>query len=174
MNHGLLVAMYIGVAVGIFVVCIILKFTKDDGKIKCKFDERQARIRGEAYKISFFTLLIYCFLYGMIAISVERQFIDSFAAMVLGCVIAIAINVVYCVLKDAYFALNERKNQLMVVFGVIGVMNIVLGIMSICEGTAIVDGVFTYRGTNLICGILFVVIWIVLFVKKIQDKRAAE
>lgn len=174
MSHGFLVALYIGVAVGILVVCLILKVTKSDGKMKCKFDERQARVRGEAYKISFITLMIYCFLYGMTVISVDKMFIDALSAMILGIVLAVSINVVYCVFKDAYFALNEKKNQLMVVFGVIGGLNILLGILSICEGTVVVDGVFTYRGCNMLCGMLFVVIWVALFVKKLQDKRAAE
>ena len=108
MNVSLMLAMLCGVACGLILVAIILKITKTkkDNGIKCKYDERQIIARGHGFKLGFFTLVIYDFIYGMLGIFSTKQLFDPLLAMTIGIMIAAAVHITYCIWKEAYFSLN--------------------------------------------------------------------
>lgn len=168
----------IGVALGIFIglifVAIFLKITKKDGKMKCKYDERQMLARGKGFKYGFFTLMLYDFIYGVLDIAIEKPFVDSLVAMTIGVVLSIAVYVVYCIWKDAYISLNENPGRVLFSFAMIAIANFLIGIGSLIHGDAIEDGVLNYRIVNLICAILFVVIFIAFLIKRMVSKAEAE
>lgn len=171
---GLVVGLITGIIVGLVLVAIILKYTKTNKSSKCEFDERQESTRGKGYKYSFFTLVVYNLVYGISDMIVDKPFIDPFAAAMLGICVAVAVHVVYCIWRDAYFALNENQVRLYIAFVLIGVLNLGIGIVNILSGRVIVDGILTYRVSNLMCGILFIVIFLALLVKRIYTNKEVE
>lgn len=174
MNRYMISGMLTGVFVGLLLVAILLKITKKDGKIKCEYDERQSSIRGKGFKISFFTLMIYDGVYGLIGIMVEKPLLDPLAAMMIGICLAAAIYAVYCIWNDAYFSLNENPKRLLLAFGIIAIVNIVFGGINIINGAVITDGMLNFRSTNMTCGILFIVIFVALFAKMLKNRSEAE
>ena len=39
-----------GILVGLLLMVVILKLTKTDGSLKCKYDERQQLVRGKGFQ----------------------------------------------------------------------------------------------------------------------------
>lgn len=158
-----------GVVVGLLLVVLLLKITKKDGKIKCKYDERQANIRGKGFQASFFTLIIYNAIYGLLGIMVEKPFMDTLTAVMIGICLSVAVYAVYCIWNDAYFSLNESPKRLLIAFGIIAALNLVIGCINLFNGNATTDGILNFRCINLFCGILFIVIFVALLAKAVRN-----
>jgi hypothetical protein len=174
MNKYMALGVLTGVIFGLVLVGLLLKFTKKDGSIKCKFDERQALIRGTGFKMSFFTLLVYDAVYGLIGIMIDKQFMDTCTAMIIGICLSVAVYAVYCIWNDAYFSLNENPKRLLVAFGFIAVFNFMIGIINIMNGEVSTNGMLNFRIANFICGILFIVIFIALAARKMKNRVEKE
>ena len=168
------VGILVGMLIGIIIVTFFMKFTKKDGDMKCKYDERQANVRGKGYKLSFFTLFIYNAIYGLLGIMIEKRYVDSLAAMMIGICLAVAVYVVYCIWNDAYFSLNENPRRVIIGFGLIALLNLLLGVMNLYDGMVITDGMLNYRSVNLICGVLFIIIFITLILKANNNKHRRQ
>lgn len=63
-------------AVSALLVLLLLKTTKNDGSIKCKYDERQELVRGRGFKYALFTI---------------------------GAIIGMMVYVIYAIWNEAYF-----------------------------------------------------------------------
>lgn len=174
MRGYLALGIYAGVVIGLLLIIVILKVSKNDGSMKCKYDERQAHVRGKGYKISFFTLVVYNLIYGSMGLVMDKLFLDSWTAMVIGICLAGAVYVVYCIWYDAYFSLNENRGRLLFIFGIIGISNLILGSIKIISGEAVTDGVLNFQSSNFICGLLFIIIFIAILAKKIKTKSEME
>ena len=171
MNTAALVGTFVGAFVGIVIVAIILKLTKTDKSNKCKYDERQQLVRGKGYQYGFFSMMAVCvisiFLHiGEVPLKIEESVI-YFVIILVG----VGVYASYCILKDSYFALNENKKTVLILFGAVGVMNLFTGIGKIMDGQMVENGVVGYDCINFLCGILFLVIFIMLLVKNALDKR---
>jgi len=176
MNVSLMLAMLCGVACGLILVAIILKITKTkkDNGIKCKYDERQIIARGHGFKLGFFTLVIYDFIYGMLGIFSTKQLFDPLLAMTIGIMIAAAVHITYCIWKEAYFSLNEEPKRVLIAFLLIALANILIGIVNISNGEIFTNGVLNFRIVNLLCGFFFFEIFIALGIKKLVNKKEKE
>ncbi|MDF2842947.1 MAG: hypothetical protein K0R00_1373 [Herbinix sp.] len=161
------------IVVTIFLIWIVIRATKYDKSIKDKYDERQALIRGKGYKISFFILTFYNVGYGFVFTKIDLP-IDTLTAMMVGILFAELVHVVYCIWKDAYFALNDNPSSVLLAFGFLGFINISLGAINIVSGMAFTDGVLNFRGVSFIIGWFFVAIFIALFAKWLKVKFEAK
>lgn len=171
MNKSILLGILCGLLIGGIVVIIILKLTKEDGSVKCKYDERQQLVRGRGFKYGFFVLLIYDFVYGIAGFAAERRYLDDGAAMILGICAGVLVYASYCIWNDGYFSLNENPRKVLIAFVFIGIFNLLLGIRQIKAGALIVKGMLTFRCVNLLCGAMFLVLFLVIFAKWICNKR---
>ena len=171
---GRMTGLALGLLVGLLLVVVILKVTKKDGKIKCKYDERQEVVRGRAFKYAFFTLMGCCIFYGVVNSMGERFYMDPLAGMVFNICVGVTVYASYCIWKESYFSLNENPKRVLIAFGVIGVFNTAMGISHICDGSIMENGMVSFRCVNLICGIMLFVIMGVIVAKKIALKREAE
>lgn len=174
MNMEYLLGLLIGLGVGGILLAIVLKITKKDGSIKCKYDERQQLVRGKGFKYAFFTLIIYNFLVTMLDSSMERQYVESGVLMITGVMIGAFVYAVYCIWNEGYFSLNENPKRVLIAFGVIALVNIGIGILSCIRGVVFVNGVLTINCMNLLCGILLLMIFFVVIVKWICRQREEE
>ena len=128
-------------------------------------------MRGKGFQYGFFAIMISnAVLLFMKAFEIPL-FSDLQVAMVLSIVIGVSVFASYCIWNDGYFALNENRKSLLVMFGFIGLLNLVIGIGNIFAGVVIENGAFTFRSTNLFCSMMFIVVFIMLLLKQIKDRK---
>lgn len=163
-NLGLLCGMLFGVVCGLVVVMLMFKYVKvkKDGS-NFEYDERQQVARGYGFKYGYVTSIIYNAVLCFIAMLGNPLPVDMSVLILAGILLSVLVYVVYCIWHDAYVSLNENANRLMVVFTIIGGVNLLIGIMHIVEGTMIEDGIITFRCINLLCGIMMLMVTGILF-----------
>lgn len=170
---GVIIGLLISIVFFGVLIFVFLKTTKTDGSMKCKYDERQQLVRGRGFKYAFFTMVIYNFILGFLAF-MEIQYGDMGTEMINGILAGCVVYVVYCVWNDGYFSMNENMPRILVVLGLIGLMNIILGILSILQGKIMENGILTIRSTNLSCGLMILVLFIVVAIKHVRSKNEGE
>ncbi len=171
MNAAKLTGVFVGAFIGIVLVFAILKLTKTDKSNKCKYDERQQQVRGKAYQYGFFSMMGMCALNMVLDAGEIKLPLNTITTQFLPIFVGVAVYVGYCIMKDSYFALNENRKAILITFFGVGAINIFSGMMQIKDSAQVVNGMTRYNCVNLLCGILFVVIFILLLIKGVMDKR---
>lgn len=174
MKKEYLLGVFCGVAVGLILVMLVLRWTKKDGASKCKFDERQELVRGRGFKYAFFTLIICTAVFGFADSLAEKLMIDSLTGICICIVISCVVHVCYCIWNEGYFALNENPKRVMVAFVLIALLNFAVFARSAMNGNIIKNGVLSESFVNLACGIMFLIIFAVLLLKYLKNRREAE
>lgn len=170
MSMYYLLGAFCGVAIGGLLAIVLLRFTKKRGnRGKCQYDERQEIVRGRGFKYGFFTIMICNIVIGLLmrgdALKTETWMLFLFAATLL----AILVHVCYCIWNDGYFALNEKPRRVMLVFGGIAFLN--FAVFGINMLRAKEQGEDSFIWVNLMCGLMFVVIGLILAVKQYGNRR---
>lgn len=160
---GYLVGMLVGVAVGLIVIALCFKYVRIRKGSNFEYDERQQLTRGTGFKYAYVTGIVYNAVLCLLTITGIPLPIEQSVLILIGILLSVLVYVIYCIQHDAYVSLNENANRLMIVFIVIGVINTFIGVMHLVHGTMFKDGVFTFRGINLLCGIFMLVVTVVLF-----------
>lgn len=168
---GLKVAFVIGLGVGLLVVAICVAASKNGDEVKNQFDERQELVRGKGFKYGFFMMMITNAVLLFLHVLEVPLFRNMEVAMTASIVMGVSVFASYCIWNDGYFALNENRKSLLIMFGFIGVLNLVIGIGNIIAGVVIENGAFTFRSTNLFCSLMFIVVFIMLLLKQIKDGK---
>lgn len=174
MSKEYLLGIFFGVAVGLILVVLLLRWTKKDGASKCKFDERQELVRGRGFKYAFFTLMICTAVYAFADSLAENRMIGSLTGVCICIVISCVVYACYCIWNEGYFALNENPKRVMVAFVLISLMNFAVFARSAMKGNLMENGVLSESFVNLFCGIMFLVIFAVLLLKYLKNRREAE
>lgn len=160
----LIVGCLAGILVGLVLTAFLLKFTKTDRRVR-EYDERQAAARGKGFKYGFFAFMTCDVVYGVVSVKFSRLPLDAVAAMGLIVIMSVMVHVSYCIWHDAYFALNENRPRLIVVFAAAGLLNLLLAVWSIRDGRMTEDGVLNLHSLNLFCAVMFIVIFAELLAK---------
>lgn len=167
---GVLCGILVGGIIGIFV----RKWTKKDGALKCKFDERQRFVRYKGFQYAFWTLAICNVIYALIDIWWEGKIIDTPMAMFLAIIVSIVLYACYCIWNEGYFALNENRKRVLIAFALIALLNFLVFARAARKDGLIENGVLAGHFINLICGLMFLIIFAVMLIKWTKDKREAE
>ena len=152
-------------------VILLAAFSKGKQLQSPRYDERQELERGRGFRYGFFTLLIsigcvLCFDWTGV-IPEHNQTVFYATCIFMG----LLVYASYCIWHESYFALNQKTNAVLVFFTLIGLFNIALGISSIVDGSLVQNGIFETRFLNLECGVLFLILMVVLLVKRARDKK---
>lgn len=161
------IAIFCGLIAGVLFTILFLALTKTDKNVKCKFDERQELVRGKGFQYGFFSMLICNLLFTCMELAEMPLFAEFEVLILISSIIGIGVCVVYCIWNEGYFALNENKKRLMILFAVISVMNFIVGGFWIFKDMVIRNGKLTYYSTNLFCGLLFIIIYLTMLLKRI-------
>ena len=124
MNIAYVLGVVCGLLVGGLLLFLILKLTKKDGNVKCKYDERQELARGKGYKIGFFTVISYSAVY-MILSETLHQYFEPGVLLFIGICLGVFAYAAYCIWNEAYIALNENPKRMTIAFLLIAVINLV-------------------------------------------------
>lgn len=162
------------ITIPLAIVILCLTVSKKTDSSKSEYDERQLIARGEAAKYSLLTLGIYNALWLMAQISEINIPVINETVIGIGLSLAVLVHVTYSIWKDAYFALNENRKVLMIVFAIIAGINILILISYIVHGTLINNGKLGIGGLTIATCVMFVWIFSMLVAKSIKDKKEAE
>jgi len=172
---GYLVGMLAGVAVGLIVVALCFKYVKIRKKgSNFEYDERQQLARGNGFKYAYVTGIVYNCVLCLLTVTGIPIPVEQGVLIMMGILLTVLVYAVYCIRHDAYVSLNENANRLMIVFIILGGINTFIGVMHVVHGTMFEDGIFTFHGINLLCGIFLLVVAVVLFAHTKLQAREEE
>lgn len=174
MSMEYLLGIVCGVAIGLILIMFLLKWTKKDGSSRCKFDERQQLVRGRGFKYAFFSLVICNAVYAAADTVMEDKLMDVPMGICSCVVISVGVYACYCIWNEGYFALNESPKRVLVAFILIALLNFAVFARSVIRNGIFENGVLSTGCMNLLCGVLFLVIFAVLLLKQMQNRREAE
>ena len=175
---GKSVSWYVGFAVGILVVVIVVAIIKGlarrRGETPGAYDERQQANRGvahqRAYMTLLFTLLINAVVCGVLDLQWAKPGVDSFVCIF----ISIAVFVVSCILRDAYFTVNQTPRRYLWIIGVVVACQIPATVMHAVEGSFVEEGLLTIDIMAPCVMVLFSVVLVTLLIKLRRDKQEDE
>lgn len=172
----------LGFLIGFFAVVIIFLIIAI--VLKCKnnnateYDERQLIARNAAYKYSFFTLVFYCILCGMLDIT-EIKWAEIVIQMFLGMFMSVTVFVVICIFKDAYFGIKKGKNNiytflyLSATITVVQLFSFIFNVF-IDKNPIITNGMLNSHLIPLLCAVAFLIMMIATVIKIIISKKERE
>ena len=138
------------------------------------FDERQELIRGKAYKTGFYSTLILITIAIIFDSTKLTPFLDSSLLYGITIIGGVLVFAVYCVWNEAYFGLNQKTSSVMVILAFIGVFNLFIGIMNVAKGNMFLGGKLSINFMNFVCAFSFIVLFITMLLKKIDNKVKDE
>lgn len=166
---GVFLVFFAAIVIGVF----IRKMSTTDGRTKCSFDERQELVRGKGFKYGFFILLVYNMVICVVAGAYPKvlSFVDAQLQMFIGVALSTVVFACYCIWNEGYFALNEHPKRLLIIFAFVAILNTIIGIINILDNSLFVDGVLTFSCSNIVCATMFYIIFAVLLIKTIRNRR---
>lgn len=150
---GLLLGLAVGITAGLAVLMVLFK----KNVLDLHFDERQERARGKAYQYGFFTLTAAMLVLGGID-AAGFHWCDLMAGMTICICAAMLVFAATAIWKDAYLGLYETPWKVVTLFAVLSVFNLSIGAAKLMNGGLVECGVLTFRATNLMVGMLLLVI----------------
>lgn len=176
--NGKSVAWYIGFAVGVLAVAIIgmvvRTVQKRRGVQRGDYDERQQVQRGAAAQHAYITLLLLLCLNGIVSGALDVHWaqpgVDSFLCMF----ISVAVFVVECIRRDAYFTAKQTPSSGILIFTIVTLCQLPATIMHVLDGDFIADGQLTLAVINPACMVLFAIVLIAILIKRRSDKEDEE
>ena len=176
--NGKSMAWYIGFAVGVLAVAIIgmvvRTVQKRRGVQRGDYDERQQVQRGAAAQRAYITLLLLLCLNGIVsgALGVHwaKPGVDSFLCMF----ISVAVFVVECIRRDAYFTVKQTPSSGILIFTIVTLCQLPATVMHALDGDFIADGQLTLAVINPACMVLFAIVLIAILIKRRSDKEDEE
>ena len=164
------IAMFLAVIAIIYAIAYTMKKHGKRTSAKGEYDERQERIRGRGYKISFFAYMIE-FALLMFSDGVELELpLTNGAIYAIMFVLPICIFVVYCISKDAFIGVRNNIKRFITIAVVVLIIDIASTIVQSIDGAMIVDGKLTSACIAPATVVLFLVVLIALLVRNNQIK----
>lgn len=173
MNTATLLGIVTGLIVGILIYFIAIKATKKYrfGN-KPDYDERQKTEQGKAYKVGFFSMMLYSAIAGACELCMENGLpIDPGFSAFLSLFIGAFSFATYAIFHNSYISINENPIRTKIIFIVIGTINLISSAVNIANGELIEDGILSFRAVNLACGILMLALVAEILIKERLDKR---
>ena len=157
----------VGIVVGLVVAVALILISNNNRKVRTEYDERQLRVRGDAYRYAFYSVIIcevilLVLAYGEFTLPVP-EYVFHFGGILIGCLVLCT----YCIWKDAYWGLNNNRRRYGIILVVAGLLNAI----PLC-------GALSHRTTldfpyvNLLTCIMLLVVGVELLLKQFLDRRA--
>lgn len=159
-----------GFAIGLTSVSIFIALCILIGKLmgksnKCKYDERQLKERGRAFKAGFVAYAV-CIVCAMlldayeVTANIEQAYIYFMVLLV-----PLLVFVLVCIWRDAYFQMGENKKRFFIISVLALVFNVVAFIQTKNPISLIVCALLIIAFLNIIAKII---------VEHIKEKKAEE
>ncbi|MCR5358058.1 MAG: hypothetical protein K6E63_11725 [Lachnospiraceae bacterium] len=163
-----------GLMVGLVIVVILYKVANTDRKIKSEYDERQEKIRGKAYKIAFYTMLLYqALLIGLSIGEVSLPF-EPYIAEFIGIFLSCTVLGGYCIWHDVYWGLNNDHKRYYIIFGVCLFLNLFPIVVPALRGEFARNGISGAPVLNILVMIMMAILLTELGIKHLIDKNKKD
>ena len=159
-----------GIIVGIAIALAVIKGLNKDHKVRTKYDERQLRARGDAYRYGFFVTIFACVLFMVLEAAGFLEVL-GYSSYFIAILIGIITQFTYSIFHDAYIGLNTNMKKYLIFMSIVGAINLAAGIIPMVHGEFMEDGKFGTGFMNLLCGGMFLILAGELAVKKMLDKK---
>lgn len=167
-NNG----MFLGILIAAVIVLVVRKRVMKNKVYR--YDERQELIRGRAYRASFFAMIYFICIVLFAEFLFDRVFFDHWAFAILIIIVGITINVVYSIFNDAYFYANMNRKNYIVFLVVVGLINLVSGLVIAIKGGVIENHMITFKASNLFVTILIGAALISIYIKGKREKEEVD
>ena len=118
----------IGILVGLILAVALILIANNNRKFKTEYDERQLRVRGDAYRYAFYSVIICEVILLILAIGEFTLPIPDYALHFAGILIGCLVLSGYCIWKDAYWGLNNNRKRYGIILVVAGLLNALPGL----------------------------------------------
>lgn len=172
MNHDLyyILGFCVAIAVCVPLALILKKLAASNGKPR--YDERQLRVQAKAHEAGYISMMCFLALYAFTD-SLHPWCELSFGMFLCIC-LSVTIFACICISGDAYFALNSKPKLLALGLGLLGIGNIFIGIRNILEEDVLEDGLISFRCSNIVVGVMLVIVVIASIIHNFVFASAAS
>lgn len=170
---GIVVGFLVGLVIAVFIVGLTNK--NKDGKFgKFEYDERQERLGGKSFKFAFLVTCGYTVL--LTGLSIFNVSIPAVEPLIYFSILFVGVLAMssFSIWNDSYWGLNTDRKQFIIIMTFVTLINFIVPIRFIIDGSFIKDGKIGLSGLNLLCGILFLAIFVQDAIKRAIDKKEAD
>ena len=157
----------IGILIGLILALALILIANNNRKVRSEYDERQLRVRGDAYRYAYYSMIICEVILLILSIGEVTlpvpDYVLHFGGILIGCLVLST----YCIWKDAYWGLNNNRRSYGIILVVAGLFNAIPVIGSLSD-----TGGSDFPYVNLLCCIMLVVVGAELLLKQMADRRA--
>ena len=156
-----------GIMIGLILALALILISNNNRKVRTEYDERQLRVRGDAYRYAFYSVIIcevilLILAFGEVTLPVP-DYVLHFGGILIGCLVLST----YCIWKDAYWGLNNNRRRYGIILVVAGLLNAV-PLFGALSRRSTLDFPFV----NLLTCIMLLVVGVELLLKHFLDRRA--
>lgn len=157
----------VGIVFGLILAIALIMIANKNRKIKTEYDERQLRVRGDAYRYAYYTVVIWEVILLVLAVGEFHPPVPEYVLHFVGILAGGIVLASYCIWKDAYWGLNNNRRRYGIILVVAALFNAIplLGQLMDADGS-----VFPY--VNTLACIMLLVVGVELLVKQRVDQRA--
>ncbi len=168
---GVVVGFTLTIVLVTILIIVVSKKLNNDNSSRTKYDERQQIVSGQGYKYRFWTVVGLIVAFIVLDVAEIDIPIKTSVMYFLAIVVGVLCHTTYCIFNDGYFGINNNPKQYYVMFVLIGLFNVLIGVMNCIRGNLISDGKLDVPAINLFCGLMFVVLGICIVIKSVMDKK---
>lgn len=143
-----------GLAAGVFV---LIRFALVRNTENSQYDERQTAGRGKAYRLAFFSLMIYSLLYACLDAGGIRWCAPG-VGPVAGIFVGITVFAVTAIGSDALVGLRTSRKSAVMLWSIVILVQAVCFTTDCAKGKLIENGLLTVTFISLICVVSFLII----------------
>ncbi len=157
----------VGILVGLILAFALILISNNNRKVRTEYDERQIRVRGDAYRYAFYSVIIcevilLILAFGEFTLPVP-EYVLHFGGILIGCLVLCT----YCIWKDAYWGLNNNRRRYGIILVVSGLLNAIPLFGALSHKTTL-----DFPFVNLLTCIMLLVVGVELLLKQFLDRRA--
>ena len=152
------------------VVCLVAGLiVKRRGGKPGEYDERQQVERGKAFTVAYAVIMIYLAVW-FLGKGMGLGYCDSASSVLLGVLLSVGVFAGYSIFHDAYFRTSDRPKAWIGCIGVVGLINLVSGVIHMVRGKDIYEKLL--ENGNLMTGLLLTAILACTLIKRSMDRHS--
>jgi len=159
--------MAVGIIVGLILAIALVLIANNNRKIKTEYDERQLRIRGDAYRYAFYTVVIWEAVLLVLAVGEFSLPVPADVLHFAGMIAGITVLSSFCIWKDAYWGLNNNRKRYGIILVAAALFNAIPLFGHLAGGAS---GDFPY--VNTLACVMLLIIGVELLIKQFTDRGA--
>ena len=157
----------VGILIGLILAFALILISNNNRKVRTEYDERQIRVRGDAYRYAFYSVIICEVILLILAFGEFTLPVPEYVLHFGGILIGVLVLCTYCIWKDAYWGLNNNRRRYGIILVVAGLLNAIPLFGALSHKTTL-----DFPYVKLLTCIMLLVVGAELLLKQFLDRRA--